>query len=95
MSYLKYTLFLIHKTICLQCLFCPVINVEVKSEEKIKLSLFNRYTLAEAYILEKTPQLNSVSSQCTRGKSSLACKPDVHPKFFNGKKLFKNVTLQI
>ena len=41
-----------------------------------------------------TTLLNSVSSQWARGKSSLARKPEVHPKFFNGKKLFKNVTLQ-
>ena len=39
--------------------------------------------------------LNSVSSQCARGKSSLASKPEVHPQFFNGKALFKNVILQI
>ena len=39
--------------------------------------------------------LNSVSSQCPRGKSSIAWKPEFHPKIFNGKKLksftpFKN-----
>ena len=44
-------------------------------------------------------RLNSVSSQCAHGKSSLVLKSEVksevHPKFFNGKKkLFKNVTLQ-
>ena len=34
---------------------------------------------------------NSVSSQCASGKSSIARKPEVHPKlFFNGKKLLKN-----
>ena len=36
--------------------------------------------------------LNSVSSQCARGKLSIARKPEVHPTFFNGKKLLKNVT---
>ena len=40
-------------------------------------------------------RLNSVSSQWAHGKSSLAWKSEVHPIFFNGKKLFKNVTLQI
>ena len=39
--------------------------------------------------------LNSVSSQCARGKSSLAWNPEVHPKYLYGKKLLKNVTLQI
>ena len=39
--------------------------------------------------------LNTVSSRCARGKSSPFVKIDVHPKFFNGKKLLKNVTLQI
>ena len=39
--------------------------------------------------------LNSVLSQCTRGKSSIAQKPEVHPKILSGKKLLKNVTLQI
>ena len=39
--------------------------------------------------------LKSVSSQCAGGKLSPAWKPEVHPKFFNGKKLFKNVILQI
>ena len=34
--------------------------------------------------------LNCVSSQCARGKSSLAWKLEVHPKFFNGKKKKKN-----
>ena len=34
-------------------------------------------------------QLNSVSSQCAHGQSSLAWKTEVHPKFFNGKKTFK------
>ena len=32
--------------------------------------------------------LNSVSPQCARGKSLLAWKPEVHPNFFNGEKLF-------
>ena len=41
------------------------------------------------------PGLNSVSSQCACGKLSLARKPASIPNFFNGKKLFKNVTLQI
>ena len=27
-------------------------------------------------------RLNSVSSQCAHGKSSIARKPEVHPKFF-------------
>ena len=39
--------------------------------------------------------LNSVSSQCARGKSSLAWKPEIHPPSFNNKPLFKNVILQI
>ena len=34
--------------------------------------------------------LNSVSSQCARGKSTIARKPEV-----NGKNLLQNVTLQI
>ena len=33
-------------------------------------------------------RLNSVSSQCAHGKSSLVRKSEVHPKFFNGKKNF-------
>ena len=36
-----------------------------------------------------------VSSQCARGKSFIARKPEVYPKFLSGKKTFKNVTLQI
>ena len=40
-------------------------------------------------------ELKSVKSQCARGKSSLAFKPKSIQKCFNGKKLFKNVTLQI
>ena len=40
--------------------------------------------------------LNSVSSQCARGKSSIARKPEVHPNlFFKGEKLLKNVPFQI
>ena len=39
--------------------------------------------------------LNSVSSRCAHGKSSLVWKPEVHPNFFNNKKIFKNETLQI
>ena len=31
--------------------------------------------------------LNSVLSQCVRGKSSIARKPEVHPKIFSSKKL--------
>ena len=37
----------------------------------------------------------SVSSQCARGKSSLAWKPEVRPKFLMVKNLLKNVTLRI
>ena len=40
-------------------------------------------------------KLNFVSSQCARGKSSIARKPEVHPEHFNGKKLLKNIALQI
>ena len=39
--------------------------------------------------------LNSVSSQRARGKSSIAQKLDVHPKYFNAKNFFKNVNLLI
>ena len=39
--------------------------------------------------------LNSVSSQCARGKSSVARKTEVDPKILTGEKRFKNVTLQI
>ena len=34
------------------------------------------------------PDLNYVLSQSARGKSSFVCKPEVHPKCFNGKKTF-------
>ena len=44
---------------------------------------------------KKLNHLNSVSSQCARGKSSIARKPEDHPKSLNGKKRSKNVTLQI
>ena len=36
--------------------------------------------------------INSVSSQCARGKSSIARKPKTIPNFLSGKKLVKNVT---
>ena len=39
--------------------------------------------------------LKSTSSQCARGKSFIAWKPEVHPIFFNGKRLLRNVTLLI
>ena len=39
--------------------------------------------------------LNSVSSQCARGKSSVARKTEVDPKILIGKILLKNVTLHI
>ena len=39
--------------------------------------------------------LNSVSSQCALNKSPILRKPEVHPKILKGKKLLKNVTLQI
>ena len=39
--------------------------------------------------------LNCVSSQCACGKLFIALKPEGHLKIFKGKKLFKNVTLQI
>ena len=40
--------------------------------------------------------LNSVLVQCARGKSSIARNPEDHTKIIlSGKKLFKNVTLQI
>ena len=35
------------------------------------------------------------SSQCARGKSSIAQKWKTIPKYFSGNKIFKNVTLQI
>ena len=38
---------------------------------------------------------NYVSSQWARDKLSIARKLEVHSKIFNGKKLFKNITLQI
>ena len=44
---------------------------------------------------KKKKKKNSVSFHCARGKSSIARKPEVHPKLFNGKKLFKNVTHEI
>ena len=37
-------------------------------------------------------RLNSVSSKCARGKSSIARKPEVHPKIFKWWKRLKNVT---
>ena len=33
--------------------------------------------------------LNSVSSKCARGKSSITRKPEDHPKIFSGKTLLK------
>ena len=33
--------------------------------------------------------LNSVSSQCARGKSSIARKPEDHPNILSGKKTFQ------
>ena len=39
--------------------------------------------------------LKSVSSQCARGKSSIARKPEVIPKFLSGKIFLNNVTLQV
>ena len=40
-------------------------------------------------------QLNSVSSKCAHVKSSIARKPEDHPKIFNWQKLLESVTLQI
>ena len=37
-------------------------------------------------------RLNTVSSQCARGKSFIARKPEVHFKIFKWLKTFKNVT---
>ena len=34
-------------------------------------------------------KLNSVSSQCARGKPSIARKPEDHPKVLSGKKTFQ------
>ena len=44
---------------------------------------------------KKLNHLNSVSSQCARDKSSIAQNRTTIPNFLNGKKRFKNVTLQI
>ena len=41
------------------------------------------------------PSLNFISSQCARGKSFIVRKSEVNPKMFSGKKLFKNITLQV
>ena len=40
-------------------------------------------------------RLNTVSSQCARGKPSVVRKPENHPKIFKWYFLVKNVTLQI
>ena len=38
-------------------------------------------------------RLNSDSSQCALGKSSIALKPEDHPKILSGKKTFKKCNL--
>ena len=39
--------------------------------------------------------LKFVSSQCARGESSIARKPEVHPNILSGKTIFKDVTFQM
>ena len=57
----------------------PKVLVIIKYE-KPKASKLNKLLNDQA--LQYLVELNSVSSQCARGKSSLARKTEVHPKFF-------------
>ena len=58
--------------------------------EKPKACILNILPNDEA--LQYSVDLNSVSSQCARGKSSFTRKTEVHSNFFfNGKKTFKKL----
>ena len=63
-----------------------------------ELTFFNSKldTVKKEFLSDKDVKwLNAFASQCARGKSAVARKQEFHPKKFNGKIVFKNVTFQI
>ena len=67
----------------------------------LDVQLFNKHTrfcnklIFSNRVKGNVHPINSVTSHCARGKSSIARKLEVNPKTVDGKKLFTNVTLQI
>ena len=58
----------------------------VQSFKKIGIELYEELHSQGTHCLyiEVEKWLNSISSQCARGKSSIAPKPEVHPKIIYG-----------
>ena len=73
------------------------INIQNNSREAYRLALSLLITMFKRTenTIKQGVRLDSVLSHCARGKSSIARRQEVYPKIFNGKKRFKNVTLEI